>query len=178
MMRVRRQWGRRLREARRHIGGSLMAIILCLPCAPVSADSPGELLSRYADEARRENSGFTGFSAARGQDFYYRSHRLTDDSEYSCASCHHQDPRKEQFAHHDKIPCRACHYPDQYRGGGHTIRRQLLPFAPIANEARFTDPIRVEKWFKKNCEFVLERACTATEKGDLIQWLLSIPGTP
>lgn len=160
------------------IAGFRAAAAMCLLAGSVQAESPRDLLTRYAVEARAENPAFEGFSAARGQDFYYRAHAQADGSEYSCASCHHQDPRKEQFAHHDKIPCRACHYPNQHRGSGQTIRRQLLPFAPVANEARFSDPVRVEMWFARNCEFVLARTCTAAEKGDLIQWLLSIPGAP
>ncbi|MCX7177296.1 MAG: DUF1924 domain-containing protein, partial [Proteobacteria bacterium] len=43
-----------------------------------------------------------------------------------------------------------------------------------ANAARFTDPAKVEKWFGRNCEDVLERACSAAEKADFIHWLLTI----
>jgi hypothetical protein len=31
--------------------------------------------------------------------------------------------------------------------------------------ARYTDPAKVEKWFKRNCTEVLGRVCTAQEKG-------------
>lgn len=152
-----------------------VTLLAILHCGRVGAESPAYLLDQYAVDAKEENPAFHGFSAVRGREFYSRTYRQEDGSEYSCASCHHQDPRREQFAHHDKIPCRACHYPDQYRSGGHTIRRQLLPFAPIANEARFTDWNQTERWFARNCEFVLARPCSATEKGDLLTWLLSLP---
>jgi hypothetical protein len=96
--------------------------------------------------------------------------------ELSCASCHHEDPRREQFAHHDKIPCRACHgMPDT--GSFEDIpkiRRQFLPLAPSANSRRFTDEWFVEKWFRKNCGLLLKRDCTPVEKGDVIVWLLTL----
>jgi hypothetical protein len=100
---------------------------------------------------------------------------VEDGSELSCASCHHEDPRREQFAHHDKIPCRACHgMPDT--GSFEDIpkiRRQFLPLAPSANSRRFTDEWFVEKWFRKNCGLLLKRDCTPVEKGDVITWLVS-----
>jgi hypothetical protein len=37
--------------------------------------------------------------------------------------------------------------------------------ATAANKARLADPAKVEKWFKRNCQDVLERACTAQEQG-------------
>ena len=43
-----------------------------------------------------------------------------------------------------------------------------------ANKARFTDTPTVEKWFKRNCQDVLERECTAQEKGDFMTYVLSI----
>jgi hypothetical protein len=42
------------------------------------------------------------------------------------------------------------------------------------NPQRFSDEAKVEKWFGRNCKDVLERACTAQEKGDFIAYLLSI----
>jgi hypothetical protein len=46
--------------------------------------------------------------------------------------------------------------------------------APSVNPQRLTDAAKVEKWFGRNCKDVLERNCTAQEKGDYIQYLLSI----
>jgi len=153
----------------------LFALSLLFACAATMAQSPEALLRTYAEQARSADAGFSGFSAERGQAFYYATHPQPDGTEYSCASCHHQDPRKEQFAHHDKIPCRACHFPSQHYTQAHTIRRQLLPIAPVANDARFTDAARSDMWFAKNCQFVLGRDCTPLEKGDLITWLLTLP---
>ena len=33
---------------------------------------------------------------------------------------------------------------------------------------------KVEKWFARNCNDVLGRACTPVEKGDVLAWLLSL----
>lgn len=45
--------------------------------------------------------------------------------------------------------------------------------APRVNAKRFTNPAHVAKWFTRNCEDVLKRACTAREKGDFLAFLLS-----
>ncbi len=153
----------------------LFALFALVACVAARADSPEVLLRIYAEQAKEVDPGFGGFSAERGRAFYYATHPQPDGTEYSCASCHHQDPRKEQFAHHDKIPCRACHFPSQHYTQAHTIRRQLLPIAPVANDARFTNAARSDMWFAKNCEFVLGRDCAPLEKGDLITWLLTLP---
>ncbi|MCE9633679.1 MAG: DUF1924 domain-containing protein, partial [Methylophilales bacterium] len=50
----------------------------------------------------------------------------------------------------------------------------IEPMAPIMNPQRFTDQAKVEKWFGRNCKDVLERTCTAQEKGDYIQYLVNI----
>lgn len=46
--------------------------------------------------------------------------------------------------------------------------------AHAANGERLTDHAKVEKWFRRNCQDVLQRACTAQEKGDFITYLLSV----
>ena len=50
----------------------------------------------------------------------------------------------------------------------------IAPLAPTANAERFTRPDKVEKWFKRNCNEVLGRPCTAQEKGDLLAYLLTV----
>jgi hypothetical protein len=41
--------------------------------------------------------------------------------------------------------------------------------APSAQSDRFSDPEKVEKWFKRNCTW--GRECTAQEKGDFLAYL-------
>jgi len=50
----------------------------------------------------------------------------------------------------------------------------VQPLAPAANGQRFTDPAKVEKWFRRNCNDVLGRECSAAEKADVLSWLLSL----
>jgi hypothetical protein len=55
-----------------------------------------------------------------------------------------------------------------------TTGREIAPLAPAANPARLVDVDRIEKWFKRNCNDVLRRACTAAEKGDVLAYLTSL----
>lgn len=137
---------------------------------------PQALLDEYAAQAARDHAGFAGFSAARGEAFYFLEHRIGDGSMLSCASCHHRDPRREQFAHHDPLPCRACHgVPDSYNFDEMPkMKRQLLPLAPSANPERFVNAWFADKWFRRNCRLLLERDCTPLEKGDVLTWLLTL----
>ena len=48
------------------------------------------------------------------------------------------------------------------------------PIDPMSAPGRFTDPAKVEKWFKRNCSDVLGRECTALEKGDSLAYLLGL----
>ena len=36
------------------------------------------------------------------------------------------------------------------------------------------DRCRVEKWFRRNCNDVVGRECTAAEKADVLAWLLTL----
>ena len=47
----------------------------------------------------------------------------------------------------------------------------IAPLAPAFNPERFSDPAKVEKWFRRNCNDVLSRECTAVEKADVLAYL-------
>jgi hypothetical protein len=111
------------------------------------AAQPVELLEGYQAEARRAEAGF-GASAARGERFFNSPH----GNEWSCASCHGNPPTA---------------------AGRHAkTGKSIAPLAPAANAGRFADAAKVEKWFRRNCNDVLGRACTPAEKADVIAWLL------
>ena len=117
------------------------------------AAPPQELLKQYEVQAKQEHSAFTGFSAEKGATFFKTERLHSDGKNVSCATCHTADPRNQ----------------------GKTRANKLIePMAPIVNPKRFTDAAKVEKWFGRNCKDVLERACTAQEKGDYISYMLSI----
>lgn len=139
------------------------------------AAGPEDFLRLYAEQARIADPAFTGFSAERGRALYMKPHAVENEGMLSCASCHHTDPLKATQAHRDQIPCRACHVlfsaqPESHR----PTRREIPPFAPSANEYRFTNEWKVEFWFDYNCRLLLRRACTPVEKGDLITWLSTV----
>jgi hypothetical protein len=152
-------------------------IALVLWSASVQADTPQEILERYADLAKTEDSGFDGFSAERGEKLYHQKGVVIPVVGYvSCASCHLPDPRLEIVAHKSKILCRACHvindeehpHPDKAKV------RTIGPLAASTNSKRFTDQKVVEEFLRVNCRLVFKRECTTMEKGDVLAWLVSV----
>ena len=118
-----------------------------LAAGAAQAAQPGELLSGYQAEARKADAAFSA-SPARGERFFNTAH----GREWSCASCHGNPP---------------------IATGKHaTTGKAIAPLAPQANSERFTDSAKVEKWFRRNCNDVLGRGCSAAEKADVIAWLL------
>ena len=88
--------------------------------------------------------------SARGQEFFNTKH----GHEWSCASCHTATPTGE---------------------GKHASTGKLIrPMAPAANPGRFTDAVKTEKWFRRNCNDVVGRECTPAEKANVLAWLLTL----
>jgi len=114
-----------------------------------SAETPGQVLAAIQQEASG-TPGFKEFSAVRGENFFKARH----GNEWSCSSCHTDNPAAT---------------------GKHAkTGKAIQPLAPAANAERFSDPKKVDKWFKRNCNDVLDRVCTAQEKGDFLTYLLSV----
>lgn len=73
----------------------------------------------------------------------------------------------------DKRSCTTCHDPDLTKPGKHhTTKKVIDPMAPSVNAERYTDQKKIEKWFKRNCEWTWGRECTAQEKGDFLKYLM------
>lgn len=124
---------------------------LVLASAVARAEGPADFAAAFAAEARRADPRFAGFSATRGERFF----RDTHGGDWSCATCHGATP---------------------VAPGEHAVTgKPVAPLAPAANPERFTRPASVEKWFKRNCNDVLKRPCSAQEKGDVLAWLMSLP---
>lgn len=114
------------------------------------AGSREDQLARYASVAKAENPGFSGFSAERGKTFHTQAFAGGKPDTPSCTSCHGKDPR----------------------GAGRTSTGKVIdPVAVSAAPSRYTDPAKVEKWFKRNCNEVLGRECSAQEKGDWLSFM-------
>jgi hypothetical protein len=154
---------------------SALMLICAMFTGIATATEPEDFLAAYAEQAKQADPAFAGFSAESGRAFYFRTHKIDDGSELSCASCHHADPRKGTVAHKDQIPCRACHI-TLHKGsdGRSAVKREIPPLAPSAHPDRFTNEWKVEAWFGWNCKLLLKRECTPVEKGDLITWLMTI----
>ena len=108
------------------------------------AATPAELLAVYTAQSGQSAN------AAKGEAFFNASHGQA----WQCTSCHGKSPMT---------------------GGRHaSTDKAIEPLAPAANAKRFTDSAKVEKWFRRNCKDVLARECTASEKADVLAWLISL----
>ena len=68
--------------------------------------------------------------------------------------------------------CSTCHGDNLRIQGKHASTGKVIePMAPSVNKDRLTDPKFIEKWFTRNCKWVLGRACTSQEKGDILTYL-------
>ena len=125
----------------------VITVSIALGAGSAAATTTDTLLRDYSAAASTVPA-FQGFSVARGRALYERKGK-----DWSCSSCHTADPR---------------------RAGEHAVTgKAIRPLAPSANAERFTDAVKVEKWFRRNCRDVLGRECTPLEKGDFITWLES-----
>ena len=128
----------------------LMALALGAAALPALAATPAEIQKGFEAAARSAAPGFAGFSAQRGEQFFKARH----GNDWSCATCHTENP--------------------QAQGRHATTGKSIAPLAPGANAQRFTDAASVDKWFRRNCNDVAGRPCSAQEKGDLLQYLMSV----
>jgi hypothetical protein len=127
-----------------------LAAVALLALRPAFAATPAEIQSALDAEARRTVPGFAGFSAQRGERFFKSTHA----NDWSCASCH---------THNPLAPGRHA-----------TTGKDIAALAPGANPQRFTSADKADKWFRRNCNDVVGRACTPAEKGDVLAYLLSL----
>jgi cytochrome c peroxidase len=124
---------------------ALLAIGSLNAAGSARAATPAEVLAGY-----RAASGNTPAAAERGQKLFTATH----GREWSCASCH------------GALPTQA--------GKHAATSKPIAPLAPAFNPERFADPAKTEKWFRRNCNDVMGRECTAAEKADVLTWLMSL----
>jgi len=127
-----------------------LATVLALGVGQAAGATPAEILAGLERSARASDPAFAGFSAERGAVFFKSTH----GQEWSCSSCHTDHPAAS--GRHAKTA------------------KPIAPLAPAANPQRFTDAARVDKWFKRNCNDVLGRACTVREQGDVLAFLMTV----
>lgn len=98
-------------------------------------------------------AGGANFSADAGKALFQANHTGGNVDTPSCTTCHTTDPKKV----------------------GHTrAGKEIAPMASSLSPDRFTDPAKVEKWFRRNCTEVLGRECSPAEKADFIQFLAEV----
>jgi hypothetical protein len=108
------------------------------------ASTPAEQLAGYTAQAGAAPQN------ARGQTLFTSKH----GKDWSCASCHTALPTVT---------------------GKHASTAKVIgALAPAFNPERFTDAAKTEKWFRRNCNDVMGRECTAAEKADVLAWLISL----
>jgi hypothetical protein len=127
-----------------------IAGLLAVPATHANQERDA-MLAQLLAQARKEQPGFTAFSAERGAAFYKATHQGGKPGTPSCTSCHGASPQDT---------------------GKTRVGKAIDPMAVSKNPARYTDPENVEKWFGRNCNDVLGRACTAREKGDFITYMV------
>jgi len=109
-----------------------------------NAATPAELLDGYKAQAGVQAS------AARGREFFTARH----GNEWSCRSCHGAVPTQT--------------------GAHASTGKPIGALAPAFNPARFTDAAKADRWFRRNCNDVAGRECSAAEKADILSWLLTL----
>lgn len=123
----------------------LAAASLCLSWSAWAGDTtPMQQLTYWSAQASAPGN------ALNGKVFFMARH----GGEWSCASCHGNPPVK----------------PGQHASTG----KEIAPLAPAANPLAFTSTARVDKWFRRNCKDVLDRECSATEKADVLAYLITL----
>lgn len=121
-----------------------ITVVATTTATTATAATPQELLASYVQAAGLRAD------ASAGQAFFTAKH----GRDWSCATCHTATPAT---------------------GGKHATTSKLIaPLAPSSEATRFTDAAKTEKWFRRNCNDVVGRECTASEKANVLAWLISV----
>jgi hypothetical protein len=133
-----------MEEIMSHFKIPALALLMVATVQSVQAQTPQAILQGYSAQAGGPAV------AQRGREFFTSAH----GKDWSCSTCHGAVPIQ----------------PGKHAATG----KSIAPLAPAFEPRRFTDAAKVEKWFGRNCNDVLGRACSASEKADVMAWLLSL----
>lgn len=99
-----------------------------------------------------QSQGAGSFDAKRGEKMWHEKHISAKDGK--------------------NRDCTTCHGKDLTQRGKHVRTGKVIdPLSPSVNKERLTDAKKIEKWFKRNCKWVLGRECTPQEKGDFLSYI-------
>ncbi|MEJ2141064.1 MAG: DUF1924 domain-containing protein [Gammaproteobacteria bacterium] len=105
-----------------------------------------QLLSEY------QAQGASQFSAESGKTFWNQKfYSSSANQQRSCATCHTTNVK--QYGKHA------------------TTGKEIKPLAPSVMSKRLTNPKKIRKWFRRNCNWTLGRECTPQEKGNVLMYL-------
>jgi hypothetical protein len=124
------------------------ALLISLSSAVTEADSEtvNNLLQHY------ETQGAISPDEKQGEQLWQKT--FTHDGEFAERSC------------------ASCHTKDLTAAGKHVKTGKVIkPMAPSSNTERFTDSKKVEKWFRRNCLWTMDRECTVQEKANILVYL-------
>ncbi len=124
--------------------GCTATLLALMVSTAALAATPAEQLAAYSAQAGQPAQ------TARGEAFFTNKH----GKDWSCSSCHTATPAAT--------------------GKHASTGKEISPMAPAANPQRFTDAAKTEKWFRRNCNDVVGRECSASEKADMLAWLISL----
>lgn len=129
------------------------SLLTALTGSTIAAAAPrDDILGQYATAAKAASPAFSGFSAKRGETLHISKFTGGKPATPSCTTCHGDSPRSV---------------------GRTPAGKSIEPVAVSVSPARYTDPAKVEKWFRRNCTEVLGRECTPLEKGDWLTYVIS-----
>lgn len=114
------------------------------------ADARTDIMGSYQELAKAADPAFAGFDALRGKQLFSSMFSGGKPATPSCTSCHSENPAQ---------------------AGKTRAGKTIEPLALSKSPDRYSDPEKVEKWFRRNCTSVLGRECTALEKGDFIAFM-------
>jgi hypothetical protein len=120
------------------------AALIAAPAVQAVDTSPAQQLAYWSAQAGRPGQ------AEAGRLFFQALH----GKPWSCASCHGMPPTAA--------------------GRHESTGKTIAPLAPAFNPRGLTDSAKVDKWFRRNCNDVAGRECSAQEKADVLAWLVGL----
>lgn len=124
----------------------LIGLVITTSSTALASTAVEQLLKEY------QSQGTIRFSAESGKAFWNQEFNSANTRQQrSCTSCHTANLR--QYGKHA------------------TTGKEIKPLAPSVMSKRLTNPKKIRKWFRRNCNWTLGRECTAQEKGDVLMYL-------
>ena len=119
-------------------------IIVVALSANAQADPRNDIIQSFKAQ------GASAGDAARGEALFTTKYGLGKPETPSCTTCHGATP---------------------FSSGETRTGKVIEPMAVSKTPARYTDPKKVAKWFRRNCNSVLGRECTSQEKVDFLSYM-------